>query len=147
MYNQFTMDRIDNQIKELENMKKMYQSMPQSNPINNFISTNTQPTATLFEWRILNDNEDVDNLYVKNKTLFVGETTMILKDVDGKKEIWDIKKTYPIDKKDIKISELEEELSKLKEMINNEHTKSSNATKTSHKQTSDVIVDDDTKSA
>jgi hypothetical protein len=142
MYNQYSIERIDNQIKELENIKKTYQAMPQPNPITNFINTNQPQNTIMFEWRILNDNEEVDNLYVKNKTLFVGDDIMILKDVDGKLEKWNIKKTYPVDKKDIKINELEEEISKLKEILNNGHKKSNASTKASNKQTTDATITD-----
>ncbi len=107
-------DRIDEMIQN-------YQSMPQ-NPINNFINTQT-PNKDLIEWRILNENEEVDNLYVQNKTLFINDNLMVLKGVDGKLEKWEIKKIFPIDKKDEKINQLEDEIKKLKEMINNEHAK------------------------
>ena len=69
----------------------------------------------LVEWRVLNENEEVDNLYVSTKTLFVSENKMILKGVDGSLEKWEIKKVYPIDKKDEKINQLEEEIRKIKE--------------------------------
>ena len=92
-------------------------------PINNFISTTQTPARELVEWRILNENEEVDNLYVQNKTLFINDNMMVLKGVDGKLEKWEIKKIYPIDKKDAKINELENEVKKLKEVIN-EYTKS-----------------------
>jgi hypothetical protein len=49
---------------------------------------------------------------------------MILKGVDGSLEKWEVKKIYPVDKKDKKINELEEEIKKLKEMIKNEHAES-----------------------
>ena len=108
-------DRIDEMIQS-------YQSLP-SNPINNFITTNQTPNKNLVEWRILNENEEVDNLYVQNKTLFISDNLMVLKGVDGKLEKWEIKKVFPIDKKDEKISQLEEEIKKLKEMIKDEPTK------------------------
>ena len=107
-------DRIDEMINS-------YQNMP-SNPINNFINTQTV-NKDLIEWRILNENEEVDNLYVQNKTLFINDNLMVLKGVDGKLEKWEIKKIWPVDKKDARISELENEIKKLKELINNEPTK------------------------
>ena len=51
----------------------------------------------------------------------VGGTTvkMGLFNVDGEVlEKWEIKKIFPIDKKDAKINELEEEIKKLKEVLN-----------------------------
>lgn len=131
MYNNnFNIDRLTRQKEEIENMINTYKTIQnQPNPINNFINTNQNSNTNLFEWRVLNENEEVDNLYVKNKTLFVGDKNMVLKDVDGKLEKWEIKKVYPIDKKDEKINMLEEEIKKLKEMINNESKQSNGSTR------------------
>ena len=111
--NNYMFDRLSQQKDEIENILKGYQPMP---------------SKDFIEWRILNENEEVDNLYVNNKTLFVGDSIMVLKGVDGSLQKWDIKKTYPIDKKDEKINSLEEEIRKLKEMINNEHSESTSST-------------------
>ena len=121
------LNTLNREKRRIEDMIQNYQSQPQ--PVNNFISTNQMPNKDLIEWRILNENEEVDNLYVANKTLFVNDNTMILKDVDGKTEKWTIRKVYPIDKKDEKISQLEEEIKKLKEMMSNEHSKSNSTTR------------------
>ena len=69
------------------------------------------------ELRILNENENVDTLYVQNKTLFINDKNMILKGIDGSLEKWEITKVYPIDPKDQKIRELEKQIQELKEMI------------------------------
>lgn len=126
MYNNnFMLDRLSKQKEEIENLIKNYQNVGQQTPVNNFINANPSqitPRDTV-EWRVLNENEEVDNLYVANKTLFVGDNLMILKGVDGSLQKWNITKIYPIDKKDEKINALEEEIRKLKEVINNEHTK------------------------
>lgn len=125
MYNNnFMIDRLVKQKEEIDNLIKNYQNMAQQTPVNNFISTN-QPNSMpkdLIEWRILNENEEVDNLYVPNKTLFINDELMVLKDTNGELQKWEVKKVYPIDKKDEKINALEEEIKKLKEVINNEHT-------------------------
>ena len=121
MYNnQYMIDNLNRQKDRIDEMIRNYQ---QPQPVNNFINTNQTPTKDFVEWRVLNENEEVDNLYVQNKTLFINDSTMILKGVDGSLEKWSIKHTYPIDKKDEKINALEEEIRKLKEVINNEHTK------------------------
>ena len=112
---------LNREKRRIEDMIQNYQNQPQ--PVNNFINTGQTPNKDLIEWRILNENEEVDNLYVSNKTLFINENMMVLKGVDGKLEKWKVKKIYPIDKKDEKINALEEEIKKLKEMINNEHSK------------------------
>ena len=119
--NQIMLDNLNRQKERIDEMIRSYQNQPQ--PVNNFINTTQTAQKDMVEWRILNENEEVDNLYVQNKTVFINDNLMVLKGVDGKLEKWEIKKVYPIDKKDQKISELEEEIKKLKEMINNEHTK------------------------
>ena len=119
MYNSYYLDNLNRQKEKLEEMIRNFQ--PQ--PINNFINTNQTPPNALIEMRILNENEEVDNLYVSNKTLFINDENMVIKDTDGKLEKWEIKKIYPIDKKDQKISELEDEIKKLKEKMNDEYTK------------------------
>ena len=122
MYNnQYMLDNLTRQKERIDEMIRTYQ---QPQPVNNFINTNQTPSKDLIEWRILNETEEVDNLYVANKTLFINDNLMILKGVDGSLEKWEIKKIYPIDKKDQKINDLEEEIKKLKEVINNEHSKS-----------------------
>lgn len=126
MYNNnFMLDNLNRQKERIDDMIRNYQSQAQQ-PVNNFINTNQQqmPSKDLIEWRILNENEEVDNLYVNNKTLFINDTMMIIKGVDGSLEKYQVKKVYPIDKKDEKINQLEEEIKKLKEMINSEHSKS-----------------------
>lgn len=127
MYNSNYM--LDNLTRQKERIDEMIRSCQQPQPVNNFINTNQSPSKDLIEWRILNENEEVDNLYVSNKTLFINDNIMVLKGVDGSLEKWNIKKFYPIDKKDEKISELEEEIRKLKEVISNEYSKSDEPTR------------------
>lgn len=119
--NQYMIDNLNRYKGQIDEMIRGYQ---QPQPVNNIINTNQIPAKDLVEWRILNENEEVDNLYVPNKTLFINDNTMILKGVDGSLEKWEVRKIYPIDKKDEKINALEEEIKKLKEVINSEHTKS-----------------------
>ena len=127
MYNnQYMLDNLNRQKERIDEMIRSYQ---QPQPVNNFINTSQTPSKDLIEWRILNENEDIVNLYVQNKTLFINDKNMVLKGVDGSLEKWEIKKIYPIDEKDEKINSLEEEIRKLKEVINNEHTKSNEPTR------------------
>ena len=136
--NNFMLDRLTKQKEDIDNLIQNYKNMAQQTPVNNYINTNQCQTSqnNLIEWRILNETEEVDNLYVANKTLFVSDNLMVLKGVDGSLEKWEIKKIYPIDKKDEKINQLEEEIKKLKEMINNESTKS-NGTNREFKQSNE----------
>lgn len=120
MNNQYMIDNLNRQKDRIDEMIRNYQ---QPQPVNNFINTSQASNQNLIEWRVLNENEEVDNLYVSNKTLFINDNLMVLKGVDGSLEKWEVKKIYPIDKKDEKISQLEEEIKKLKEALN-EPTKS-----------------------
>ena len=98
--------------------------------IANYKSPSPQtPQNDMVIWRVLNENEEVDNLYVQNKTLFINDSMMVLKGVDGSLEKWKVEKIYPIDKKDEKISALEEEIKTLKEMIKDEHTEPNESVK------------------
>ena len=115
---------LDNLTRQKERIDEMIRTCQQPQPVNNFINTNQTPSKDFIEWRILNENEEVDNLYVANKTLFINDNLMVLKGVDGSLEKWEVKKIYPIDKKDEKINQLEEEIKKLKEVISNGYDKS-----------------------
>lgn len=122
MYNnQFMLENLNRQKERIDEMIRNYQNQPQ--PVNNFINTNQIVNKELIEWRILNENEEVDNLYVQNKTLFINDNLMVLKGVDGSLEKWEVKKIYPIDKKYEQINQLQEEVKNLKEVIN-EYSKS-----------------------
>ena len=81
----------------------------------------TQPITNIsrnfVEIRVLNDKENVETLYVPNKTLFINDNYMIMKGIDGSLEKWEINKIYPVDPKDQKIKELEKQIQELKEMI------------------------------
>ena len=123
MYNQTMIENWKRQRDRMDDLINSYQNMP-TNPVNNFITTAQTPNKDLIEWRILNENEEVDNLYVQNKTLFVGDNLMVLKGVDGKLEKWKIAKIWPIDKKDEKINELTQKIEELERRLNNESTKS-----------------------
>ena len=142
MYNnQYMLDNLNRQKDKIDEMIRSYQ---QPQPVNNFINTNQAPSKDLIEWRILNENEEVDNLYVSNKTLFINDNLMVLKGIDGSLEKWEVKKIYPIDKKDEKINALEDEIKKLKEVIN-EHTKSYEPIGERNKSNADVNGDVESK--
>ena len=143
--NQYVLDNLNRQKDRIDEMIRNYQQVQQQ-PVNNFINTTQTPNKDLIEWRVLNENEEVDNLYVSTKTLFINDNLMVLKDVNGSLEKWEIKKIYPIDKKDEKINALEEKIREL-EMKLNEPTKS-NSTTREFKQPNgndDVIVEPKSK--
>jgi Flp pilus assembly CpaF family ATPase len=123
---QVNIDRINNQIRELEDLKTQYQSMQnQQQPVNNINVSQQVPqnSQSLYEMKVLNDNDEVENIFVNNNAIFIGNDKMQIKKLDGTIEKYEIKKIYPVDKKDLKIQELEKELNKLKEAMANEYTK------------------------
>lgn len=85
-----------------------------SAPVQNFINTGIE-----IEGKILSDNEDVSNMLVRCKTIFIDEknSKVYIKEINGS-----ISKTYdiviPKDEKDIRIENLEKELEEMKELIN-----------------------------
>ena len=128
-------ERLSKQKEEIDNLIRGYQQMT---PVNNFINTNQTSSKDMIEWRILNENEEVDNLYVSNKTLFINDNMMVIKGVDGSLEKYQVKKVYPIDKKDEKINLLEEKIKELEEKLN-ESTKLNSTTRKCIKS----VADDD----
>lgn len=125
------LERIDNQIKELENLKRNYQQVP----INNIITSQPQITSNnnRAEIKILNDGEDVMNIGISMKTIFIGENEIALKSPDGNLEKWSVKKIFPIDKKDQRINELENKLKEMEAKLN-EYSKSTKSVQSSNEQ-------------
>lgn len=82
--------------------------------------TPLQNQKDLIEMKSL-DGVDVNNTLVFNKTLFMGENEMIIKNTNGTYEKWEINKIFPLDERDLKIKNLEKEIQSLKEMIGDEH--------------------------
>lgn len=113
MYNPYSnpIDRIDSQIKELQNLKKSYQNIPQQQPIQNIINTNGSQVE--FEARILNENEKPSEILVSRRTAFIDLKNGVLsiKELNG--DIKEYKIELPKDEKDLKIEELERRLNEL----------------------------------
>lgn len=138
MYNPYgnPIDRIDNQIKELENLRKNYQNMPQQQPIQNIINTNGSQME--FEARILNENENPNEILVQRKTMFFEpkKGKLYIKELNGDIKEYDV--VLPKTEEQLKIEELERRLSVYEQSANvatnNEEQKSTgNDTKPSKK--------------
>lgn len=95
--------------RQKENIDNMLAKFSQPSPIQNIITTNLD-----FEAKFLKDDEEVSNIPITRRTLFIDEKNkkISIKELDGT-----ISKEYeiviPLDEKDKKILELER---KLKEM-------------------------------
>lgn len=114
--NQNMINQLMRQKDNVENLINQYSQMPNQAPIQNIIN---QGTNLEFEARILSNGEDVSNIGITRKTLFVDEINkkVLIKELDGT-----ISKEYeiivPKDEKDLKIEELEKRLKEMEVKIN-----------------------------
>ena len=123
-----------------EQLDNLIQQYNQPTPIQNFINT----IGAEFEAKILTNGEDVSNIMINRKTLFVDEKNhkVLVKELDGT-----ISKEYeiivPKDEKDLRIEELERKLQEMEVRLN-EHDEYARAIDTSKQ--SNVNVDGNVKS-
>lgn len=103
--------------------------------------TPLQNQKDLIEMRSL-DGVDINNTLVFNKTLFMGENEMIIKNTNGTYEKWEINKIFPLDERDLKIKNLEKEIQSLKEMIGDEHREHSKSVEGGNEQETNDNVND-----
>lgn len=118
-YNNQLMNQLYRQRDNIENLITQYsQPQPQA-PVQNIINTTQTPSQMEIEGKILKPKEDVSNILVNTRTIFIDETNskVYIKEIDGT-----LSKTYdiiiPKDEKDLKIEELEKKLKELEEKIN-----------------------------
>lgn len=134
-YNQqASLDRINNQIRELENMRSQYQGMaqqqmPSSTGITqNFqLAPNNQNTSKI---NYAENVEDVKKELVFGDTLFInkGYSQLWLKNARGDVKTYELREIVVLDEKDLKIAELEAKINMLeKGSVNNESDEYVNA--------------------
>ena len=121
---QANIDRINNQIAELENMKKQINQQPMQ-PTNLTQNIKLAPTNQS-SMRFANSIEDVKKSVILGETPFFSNDMSVVWVKNNKGEIksYEMKEIVPLDSKDIKIQYLEAQIEELKGMIRNE---SSNA--------------------
>ena len=118
------MNQLYRQKDNIENMIAQYSQglMNQQAPVQNIINTTSSSDV---EIKYINKNDDISNIIVTKRTLFIDEfkNKISLKELDGT-----ISKTYdiivPKDEKDLKIEELEKKLEELEGKINDKSTDS-----------------------
>ena len=76
----------------------------------------------VYELKKIN-NEEAENIFVMQNTIFMGTNSMQLKKLDGTIEKYHIEKYYPVDEKDEQIKELNKKVEELERRLNDEHTK------------------------
>lgn len=126
MYNpynpQMSVDRINNQIKELENMRNQVQNFP-SNQIPTNLTQNFQLAPNSPSIKYVNSVEDVKKELVFNDTLFPNReyTQIWLKNAKGDIKTYNLIEIVEKDEKDLKIEQLMAKIDMLeKEMVINE---------------------------
>lgn len=119
---QSNLDRINNQIKELESMKTQYQNMqPQQVPTN--LTQNFQLAPNNTGIKYVNNIEEVKKELVFTDTLFPNKeyTLLFVKNAKGEIKTFELKGIIEKDEKDRKIDELMAKIDMLeKEKIKNE---------------------------
>ena len=127
--NYFNIERLNRMKDDIDSQIKAYQSINQA-PINNYFS---QPKDDTYLLKILNDNDEVENILINHDTIFIGGNRMQIKKLDGTIEKYTIEKYYPIDEKDQMIKKLNKKVEELERKLNNEHTKHNVSTKKCNK--------------
>ena len=117
---QANIDRINNQIAELENMKKQMnqQSMQPTNLTQNFQLAPNNSNGM----RFANSIDEVQKSIITMDTPFFSNDMSVLwiKNAKGEIKTFEMKEIVPLDSKDIKIQYLEAQIEELKGMIRNE---------------------------
>jgi len=118
------MNQLYRQKDNIENMIAQYSQgfMNPQAPVQNIINTSSSSDIDI---RFLTKDDDISNIIVTKKTLFIDEpkAKISIKEIDGS-----ISKSYdiiiPKDEKDLKIEELEKKLQELEGKINVQSTES-----------------------
>lgn len=132
------MNQLYRQKENIENMINQYSQNVAQPPVQNII--NTTGTASEIDVKFLKNNEDISNVIISKKTLFIDENNakISIKETDGTiSKVYDI--IIPKDEKDLKIEELEKKLRELEERVNDKSTKSTIASNDVKTTTTSVI--------
>lgn len=98
------MNQLYRQKENIENMINQYSQNVAQPPVQNII--NTTGTTSEIDVKFLKNNEDVSNIIISKKTLFIDENNakISIKETDGTiSKVYDI--IIPKDEKDLKIEE------------------------------------------
>lgn len=105
--NQQSVDRINQQIQELERLKNGFQNMPQQ-PTN--IINVGNPSQNDFKAQFVNENDKVEEILVNCKTAFISPKNGYLKIKDINGDITEYILTKPKTEQELYIEELENKL-------------------------------------
>lgn len=112
---QANIDRIDQQIKDLERLKNSYQNIAQ--PTQNIINVGGNSQSD-FKAQFVNDNEKVEEILVNCKTAFISPKNGYLKIKDLNGDITEYILTKPKTEQELYIEELERKIKDYEYAIN-----------------------------
>ena len=114
MYNN-SIDRIDNQIKELENLKNNYQNIQKQQPINIYNTTNS-PVIN-FEAVMIDENTKPNEVIVQHRTAFICLKNRLLsiKEINGDIKEYEI--VIPKTPEQIENEKLKEKIKELEKQL------------------------------
>lgn len=143
--NQGIMNQLLRQRDNVENMINQYSQMPSQPPIQNIIN---QGGNSEFEARILKDDEELENIFINRKTMFLDKKNkrLVIKEIDGK-IVEEYKIIIPKDEKDLAIERLQNKLKEMEGKINEYEQHSISNTKQSKSNGYDNEYNDTTTKA
>lgn len=137
---QMNIERINNQIKELENLRGQYQNIqqPMNTPTTPSINQTFQLSSNNNGINYAKDIDDVKKELVLNNTLFINREYTLLwhKNTGGEIKSYRLEEIIELDEKDKKIADLMSKIELLEKEVNNANVISNaNATITSEEPT------------
>lgn len=93
--------------------------------IRNYQSTGKK----VYELKKISDNDEAENIFIMQNTIFMGTTKMQIKKLDGTIEKYTIEKYFPVDERDIEIKELHKKVEELERRLNKESTSTNESTR------------------
>lgn len=141
---QVSIDRINNQIADLEKMRQQLQQPPQQQMTPNINQTFQLAPTSNNNIKYANNIEDVNKEFVIVETPFFTKdfSQMWLKNPKGEVKIYELNEIIPKDDKDILISSLQMQIEELRKEIN-KNAKSTNTNddeSNSSKESTDVSI-------
>lgn len=142
MYNnntQMSIDRINNQIKDLENMRNHLQNVPQQQPTTTPSINQTfqlAPNSQNVGVRYARDIDEVQKEFVVSDTPFFDKdfTVMWLKNAKGEIKTYELNEVVVKDEKDMLIESLQMQINDLRKGLENAKSNNTNDDGTTEKQ-------------
>lgn len=119
---QSSLDRINDQINQLETMKKQIQQQPIPQPTNLTQNFQLAPTTNKEVIRYANSLEEVQRDVVIGETPYFSKDMSVvwIKNVQNQVKTYELNEIVPKDEKDLQIELLQEQIKELKGMFENE---------------------------